>query len=64
MDKWWVPGCVIGYEHTFINALADFLESLDTGEPISPGFREALETQQVCDAVLKSAQTGVWETAG
>ena len=64
MDKWWVPGCVIGYEHTFINALADFLESLDTGEPVSPGFREALETQQVCDAVLKSAQTGAWETAG
>ncbi|NIA14182.1 MAG: Gfo/Idh/MocA family oxidoreductase [Nitrospiraceae bacterium] len=63
MDKWWVPGCVIGYEHTFINALADFLESLDTGEPVRPGFRDALATQRVCDAVLKSAQTESWEMA-
>ena len=26
MEQWWVPGCTIGYEHTFINALADFLQ--------------------------------------
>ena len=25
MKHYWVPGCTIGYEHTFINALADFL---------------------------------------
>jgi len=62
MDHWWVPGCVIGYEHTFINALADFLKSLETGEAVQPGFREALETQRVCDAVLKSAKTEAWET--
>ena len=61
MDHWWVPGCVIGYEHTFINALADFLQSLDSDTPVQPNFREALETQKVCDAVLKSAETGVWE---
>ena len=27
-------------------------------------FRDALETQDVCDAVLKSGKTGVWETVG
>ena len=64
MKHWWVPGCVIGYEHTFINALADFLEGLQTGKPVRPNFRDALETQYVCDAVLKSAKTGVWEPAG
>jgi len=64
MANWWVPGCVIGYEHTFINALADFLEGLETNEPVRPNFRDALETQQVCDAVLKSAETGVWESIG
>ena len=62
MDKWWVPGCVIGYEHTFINALADFLTGLDTGEPVRPNFRDALETQYICDAVLKSAKTEAWES--
>ncbi|MCX5771780.1 MAG: Gfo/Idh/MocA family oxidoreductase [Candidatus Hydrogenedentes bacterium] len=61
MKHWWVPGCVIGYEHTFINALADFLEGLGTKNPARPNFRDALETQMVCDTVLKSAKTGVWE---
>ena len=61
MDHWWVPGCVIGYEHTFINALADFLKSLEGGEPVRPNFRDALETQYVCDAVLKSAAAEAWE---
>lgn len=60
MDHWWVPGCTIGYEHTFINALADFLEGLQTGKPTQPDFRTALSTQKVCDAVLESAKTGQW----
>jgi len=60
MDKWWVPGCTIGYEHTFINALADFLKGLETGEPVQPDFRSGLRTQKVCDAVLQSAASGQW----
>ncbi len=64
MKHWWVPGCVIGYEHTFINALADFLEGLGSGVPARPNFRDALETQYVCDAVLKSADASAWENVG
>ena len=60
MDKWWVPGCTVGYEHTFINALADFLKGLETGEPAQPDFRSGLRTQQVCDAILQSAKSGQW----
>ena len=61
MDKWWVPGLQIGYEHTFVHQVADFVESLTKGEPCSPTFKEALETQRVCDAVLKSAASRQWE---
>ena len=61
MKHWWVPGCVIGYEHTFINALADFLAGLQSKNPVRPNFRDALGTQMVCDTVLKSAKTGAWE---
>jgi predicted dehydrogenase len=64
MDKWWVPGLQIGYEHSFVHQVADFLESLSTGKPASPTFRDALETQFVCDAVLKSARTKKWEKVG
>jgi predicted dehydrogenase len=60
MNKWWVPGLQIGYEHTFTHQVADFLEGLDQGTPASPTFRDALETQNVCDAVLNSAKSGQW----
>lgn len=61
MDKWWVPGLQIGYEHSFIHQVADFLDGLATGKPAGPTFRDALETQYVCDAVLKSARSHKWE---
>ncbi len=61
MDKWWVPGLQIGYEHTFVHQVADFVENLSKGEPTGPTFADALETQKVCDAVLKSAATRQWE---
>ena len=61
MKNWWVPGLQIGYEHTFIHQVADFLAGFDSQTPAHPSFRDALETQYVCDAVLKSAQTGKWE---
>jgi predicted dehydrogenase len=61
MGKWWVPGLQIGYEHSFVHQLADFLEGIARKKPAQPTFRDALETQYVCDAVLKSARTHRWE---
>jgi predicted dehydrogenase len=61
MKHWWVPGLQIGYEHSFIHQVADFLKGFETGKPAGPTFRDALETQHVCDAVLKSARTERWE---
>jgi predicted dehydrogenase len=61
MGKWWVPGLQIGYEHSFVHQVADFLEGVASGKPASPTFRDALATQYVCDAVLKSARSGKWE---
>lgn len=60
MDKWWVPGLQIGYEHSFVHQAADFLAGLSRGEPAAPTFRDAQQTQLVCDAVLASARTGQW----
>ncbi|TKK71857.1 Gfo/Idh/MocA family oxidoreductase [Ilyomonas limi] len=64
MDKWWVPGLGIGYEHSFIHQVADFLKSLETGEPCEPTFKTALETQKVCEAVLEAAASGCWKDTG
>jgi len=60
MGKWWVPGLQIGYEHSFVHQFADFLEGVASGKPASPTFRDALETQLICDAVLKSGRSGKW----
>ncbi len=64
MSKWWVPGLQIGYEHSFVHQVADFLEGLANNKPASPTFRDALETQKVCDAVLESGRTSQWVAVG
>jgi predicted dehydrogenase len=61
MKRWWVPGLQIGYEHTFIHQVADFLEGLANGTPAAPTFRDALATDVVTDAVLRSAKSRQWE---
>src|SRR5688572_30208229 len=64
MDKWWVPGLQIGYEHSFVHQVADFLEGIAKHKPASPTFRDALETQKICDAVLASAKSRQWMEVG
>ena len=61
MKNWWVPGLQIGYAESFTHQVADFLKAAAAGKPLPPTFRDALETQYVCDAVLKSAKTKKWE---
>ncbi len=60
MDKWWVPGLQIGYEHTFVHQAADFLIAAAAGKSASPTFREGLLTDDVTDAVLESAAKRSW----
>jgi predicted dehydrogenase len=58
----WRPGHIIGYEHTFIATLAEFLQALSKGEAFHPDFADALEVQQALDAVQRSAKTRQWTT--
>jgi myo-inositol 2-dehydrogenase/D-chiro-inositol 1-dehydrogenase len=52
----------IGYEHTFIHQAADFIQALENNRTAAPTFRDGLATEQVTDAVLRSAKTRQWET--
>jgi predicted dehydrogenase len=61
MNRWWVPGLQIGYEHTFIHQFADFVQAIGEGKECAPTFRDGLATDHVTDAVLKSAKTRQWE---
>jgi predicted dehydrogenase len=60
MDHWWVPGLQIGYEHSFVHHVADFIAGLSSGTPAQPDFRNAYETQLVLDAILNSAKSRQW----
>jgi len=61
MDKWWVPGLIIGYEHSFVHQAADFFKALGDGTACSPTFMEALQTQKVCESVIDSANQKAWK---
>ena len=58
--NFWKPGHVIGYEHTFVAALGDFLTALAAGQPFHPDFDDGLGVQTVLDAAAKSAQSRQW----
>jgi len=60
LKNWWVPGLQIGYEHSFVHQVADFLKGLESGQPAQPDFKEGLATDYVVDAVLNSARTRKW----
>lgn len=60
MKNWWVPGLQIGYEHTFVHQVADLLNGLASNNVPGPSFRDALATEYVIDAVLKSAKNESW----
>jgi predicted dehydrogenase len=64
MGNWWVPGLQIGYEHSFVHQVADFLKGVETGKPAMPDFRDAYRTQLVLDAILASAKNEKWAKVG
>ncbi|WDL97900.1 Gfo/Idh/MocA family protein [Alicyclobacillus sp. ALC3] len=59
---YWPPGHIIGYEHTFINLVSEFLDAIAKGESPHPNFGDGLRNQQVLAAVERSAASGSWET--
>ena len=60
MKNWWVPGCAIGYEHTFANQAADLLNAIAQSKPIKPDFEDGLKCQLVLDAVLEACASDRW----
>jgi len=58
---WWPPGHIVGYEHTFVHAIHDFLTCLEKDRLPTPSFRDGVKVQAVLDAVERSAKMGRWE---
>ena len=60
ITHWWGAGHVLGYEHPFVHAVADFVNACAEGKPVQPTFEDGLKNQQVLEAVEQSAKTGRW----
>ncbi len=56
--SWWPPGHIIGYEHTIVHGVADFIRAIETGSPIKANFADGVKTMKVLEAGLTSAATG------
>lgn len=60
IDRWWPPGHVVGWEHTFIHENYEFLSAAAAGEDHAPDFRTGLSVQRVLDAIERSDDRGEW----
>ncbi|MGI6208929.1 MAG: Gfo/Idh/MocA family protein [Anaerolineae bacterium] len=58
---WWPPGHIIGYEHTFVHSVFEFLSAIAEDRQPVPNFREGARTQAVLEAVAKAAASKKWE---
>jgi predicted dehydrogenase len=60
ISAWWPAGHIIGWEHTFIHEIRDFLVAIATREPMHADFYDGLRCQQVLDAAVTSARSRRW----
>jgi predicted dehydrogenase len=60
IDHWWPPGHGLGYEHTFVHVVADFINACAEGKPVQPTFEDGLKNQRVLAAVEESSNKGKW----
>lgn len=58
--QYWPVGHIIGYEHTFVNLVADALVAIHEGRCPDPGIEEGLANQRVLDAVERSCESRSW----
>jgi predicted dehydrogenase len=59
-NNWWRPGHALGYEHTFIHTIGDFVNACIDRRPVLPSFEDGLKNQRVLQAVEDSVKTGKW----
>jgi predicted dehydrogenase len=60
VGHWWPPGHILGYEHTFVHTIADFVNACVEGKSVQPTFEDGVRNQRVLEAVEASAKSGKW----
>ena len=64
-EHWWPPGHTIGWEHTFVHEIHHFLAAIAEDRAVAPHgatFEDGYRAAEVCDAILRSSESGQRET--
>lgn len=61
---WWPGGHVIGFEHTFVHEMYEFVQSIVNNTSASPDFKDGEKCSQIIEAVEKSIETKAWVEVG
>ena len=64
VGRWWPPGHVLGWEHTFVHESYEFLSAVAEGGEFSPSFADGYEVQRVLDAIATADERGAWVSLG
>lgn len=60
-DHWWPPGHILGWEHSFVHEIHHLLNAIREDAAVAPHgatFEDGYRAAEVCDAILRSAQSG------
>ena len=60
IEHWWPPGHLIGYEHSFVHTIADFVRAVVARRSAPPTFADGLANQRVIEAIERSARQKKW----
>lgn len=60
LAEWWPSGHLLGYEHSFVHTIADFVRGVVARKSASPTFADGLATQRVLAAIARSAKNHRW----
>ena len=56
IENWWPAGHIIGYEHSFVHTIADFVDAVVTRKRIQPDFADGLKTQRMLNVIQRAAR--------
>lgn len=62
VGKWWPPGHIVGYEHTFVHTVYDLLEAITHGKVPTPSFADGVANQRILHAIERAATSRRWES--
>lgn len=60
LAAYWPDGHIIGWEHSFINELHDFVEAIVKNKRVKPDFEDGLAVDRVLEAVARATKEKKW----